>query len=181
MEIQDIERKVGRDNDAGLKTKMYFGRSRDVSVWPLPPATMTVLSDKVTLEGDFAFKVATRFGFIEGHVEKNSFTNSGAGQVGNSSAANQLTFFMYGTDADMLGWIETYKNDALVLIAEDLQGNLRVFGAPGLPAQIMPDWKEVGGAGVADEKMIQINFRYVGRIAKFYTGAIPLTPAVAIP
>ncbi|WBL42375.1 hypothetical protein PBT90_16690 [Algoriphagus halophytocola] len=178
MDIQDIERKVGLDNDAGLKTKLYFGRSRDVNVWPTVPETMTVLADKVTLEGDFEMKVGTRFGFIEGHVEKNSFTNSGAGQVGNSSAANQLTFFMYGTDPDVLGWIETYKNDDLVLIAEDLQGNLRVYGAEGLPAQIMPDWQEVGGASVADEKMIQINFRYVGRIAKFYSGAIPLTEAV---
>lgn len=179
MEIQDIERKVGRDNDAGLKTKLFYARARDVEDWPTTPATMTTLADKVTLEGNFVMKSTKRFGFIEGHIEKNNFTNSGAGQVGNSSAANQLTFYMYGTDPDVLGWIETYKNDDLVLIAEDLQGNYRVYGADGLPAQIMPDWQEVGGASVADEKFIQVNFRYVGRIAKFYSGTIPLTPAVA--
>lgn len=178
MEIQDIERKVGLDNDAGLKTKLFYGRARDVEDWPTLPVTMAVLADKVTLEGDFVMKSTKRFGFIEGHIEKNSFTVSGAGQVGNSSAANVLTFYMYGTDADVLGWIETYKNDDLVLIAEDLQGNYRVFGADGLPAQIMPDWSETGGASVADEKFIQVNFRYVGRIAKFYSGAIPLTPAI---
>lgn len=178
MEIQDIERKVGLDNDAGLKTKLFYARARDVEDWPTIPASMTTLADKVTLEGDFVMKSTKRFGFIEGHIEKNNFTNSGAGQVGNSSAANQLTFYMYGTDPDVLGWIETYKNDDLVLIAEDLQGNYRVYGADGLPAQIMPDWQEVGGASVADEKFIQVNFRYVGRIAKFYSGAIPLTPAI---
>ncbi len=179
MEIQDIERKVGQDNDAGLKTKLFYARARDVEDWPTVPTTMTTLADKVTLDGNFVMKVGKRFGFIEGHIEKNNFTNSGAGQVGNSSAANQLTFYMYGTDPDVLGWIETYKNDDLVLIAEDLQGNYRVYGADGLPAQIMPDWQEVGGASVADEKFIQVNFRYVGRIAKFYSGTIPLTPAVA--
>lgn len=178
MEIQDIERKVGLDNDAGLKTKLYYARMRDIQTFPSVPASMTVLKDRVTLEGDFIMKTGKRFGFIEGHVEKNNFVNSGAGQVGNSSAANQLTFYMYGTDPDVLGWIETYKNDDLVLVAEDLQGNLRVYGAPGLPAQIMPDWSETGGASVADEKFIQINFRYVGRIAKFYSGDIPLTEAV---
>ncbi len=178
MDIQDIERKVGRDNDAGLKTRLFYARARTVSVWPNVPADMDTLAKKVTLEGDFEFEVGERFGFIEGHIEKNKFNHAGAGQVGNSSAANILTFYMYGTDPDVLGWIETYKNDDLVLIAEDLQGNLRVYGAPGLPAQIMPDWQEEGGASVADEKFIQINFRYVGRIAKFYTGAVPLTPAV---
>lgn len=179
MDIQDIERKVGLDNDAGLKTKLFYARAREVATWPTVPAEMTLLKHKVTLEGNFEMKVGSRFGFIEGHIEKNSFAISGAGQVGNSSAANILTFYMYGTDPDALGWIETYKNDDLVMIAEDLQGNFRVFGADGLPAQIMPDWQEVGGASVADEKFIQVNFRYVGRIAKFYPGTIPLTPAVA--
>jgi hypothetical protein len=178
MEIQDIERKVGLDNDAGLKTKLFYARARDVEDWPTIPVAMTALADKVTLEGDFVMKSTKRFGFIEGHIEKNKFNNAGAGQVGNSSAANILTFYMYGTDPDVLGWIETYKNDDLVLIAEDLQGNYRVYGADGLPAQIMPDWQEEGGASVADEKFITVNFRYVGRIAKFYSGAIPLTPAV---
>ena len=178
MDIQDIERKVGMDNDAGLKTKLFYARARDVEDWPTVPATMATLADKVTLEGNFVMKTGKRFGFIEGHIEKNNFTHSGAGQVGNSSAANQLTFYMYGTDPDVLGWIENFKNDDLVLIAEDLQGNFRVYGADGLPAQIMPDWQEVGGASVADEKFIQINFRYVGRIAKFYSGTIPLTAAV---
>lgn len=178
MEIQDIERKVGRDNDAGLKTRLFYARLRDVVTYPNIPATMTTLADKVKLEGSYVMKTGERFGFIEGHVEKNSLNNTGAGQNGNSSAANMLTFYMYGTDPDVLGWIETYKNDDLVLIAEDLQGNYRVYGDIGLPAQIMPDWQEQGGASVADEKFIQINFRSVGRIAKFYEGDIPLTPAV---
>jgi hypothetical protein len=42
----------------------------------------------------------------------------------------------------------------------------------------MPNWQEEGGGEVSDEKFIQINFRTVGRIAKFYEGSIPLTPAV---
>lgn len=181
MEIQDIERKVGVDNDAGLKTRLFYARMRDIETWPTVPATMTTLSDKVKLIGDFVMKVGKRFGFIEGSLEKNALSITGAGQLGNSSAANMLTFYHYGTDPDILGWIETYKNDDLVLIAEDLQGNLRVYGAPGIPCQIMPDWQEQGGANVADEKFIQINFRSVARIAKFYEGAIPLTPAVVTP
>jgi hypothetical protein len=179
MDIQDIERKVGVDNDAGLKTRMFYARMRDIATWPEAPATMATLKDKVTLEGDFVMKAGKRFGFIEGSLEKNAMANTGAGQVGNSSAANMLTFYSYGTDPDLLGWIETYKNDDLVLVAEDLQGNLRVYGAPGIPCQIMPDWTETGGANVADEKFIQINFRSVARIAKFYEGDLPLVEAVA--
>lgn len=178
MEIQDIERKVGVDNDAGLKTRLFYARMRDILTWPTEPVTITTLADKVTLTGNFVMKPTKRFGYIEGSLEKNNGTHSGAGQVGNSSAANMLTFYHYGTDPDILGWIETYKNDDLVLISEDLQGNLRVYGALGIPCQIMPDWQEVTGAGVADEKFIQINFRSVARIAKFYEGTIPLTPAV---
>lgn len=179
MDIQDIERKVGRDNDAGLKTRMFYARMRDIQTWPTIPETFTTLADKVKLIGDFVMKPGTRFGFIEGSLEKNAMANAGAGQVGNSSAANMLTFYSYGTDPDILGWIETYKNDDLVLISEDLQSIKRVFGAPGIPCQIMPDWAETGGANVADEKFIQINFRSVARIAKFYEGEIPLVEAVA--
>jgi hypothetical protein len=178
MEIQDILRQVGVDNDAGLKTRMFYARMRDIETFPTVPATMTTLADKVTLEGDFVMKEGKRFGFIEGSLEKNNLNNSGAGQNGNSSAANMLTFYSYGTDPAILGWIETYKNDDLLLISEDLQGNKRVYGSDGLPCQIMPDWQEVGGASVADEKFIQINFRSVGRIAKFFEGDIPLTVAV---
>lgn len=179
MEITDIQRKVGVDNDAGLKTRMFYARFRDIAAWPEVPAEMNTFKDKVTLVGDFVMKEGKRFGFIEGSLEKNGMVNSGAGQVGNSSAANMLTLYHYGTDPDLLGWIETYKNDDLVLIGEDLQGNLRVYGAPGIPCQIMPDWSETGGRAVSDEKFIQINFRSVARIAKFLEGDIPLTPAVA--
>lgn len=179
MDIQDIQRKVGVDNDAGLKTRLFYARMRDIKTWPTEPATIATLGDKVRLEGAFEMEVGKRFGYIEGSLEKNNLNNQGAGQNGNSSAANGLTFYSYGTDPDILGFVEAYKNDDLVLIGEDLQGNLRVYGAPGLPAQILPDWQEQGGASVADEKFIQINFRSVGRIAKFYDGPIPLTPAVA--
>lgn len=178
MDIQDIQRKVGVDNDAGLKTRLFYARMADILTWPEPPAEPATLKDKVILEGEFVMEEGKRFGYIEGSLEKNRGLQSGAGQNGNSSAVNMLTFYHYGTDPDILGFIETYKNDDLVLVSEDLQGNLRVYGAPGLPAQIMPDWQEEGGGEVSDEKFIQINFRTVGRIAKFYEGSIPLTPAV---
>jgi len=167
------------DNDAGIKTICFYARIHDILTWPTAKAEEApTLEERVALVGEFIMKTGTKFGQFEITLEKGALDSKGAGSAGNSSAENLLKLFRYGLERNILGWIETYKNDDLVFIIEDLQGNHRVVGAPGLPAQIMPDWEVLGGDAVSSEKYVQINVRSVGRIAKFYDGTIPLTEAL---
>lgn len=174
-------RTPGLDNDAGLKTRIFYARMNDIKTWPTAnddPATQTDFESRVTLTGPFVMETGKKFGQIEVTLEKSMLDSNGVGAQANSSAENIVKMFRYGAERALIGWIETFKNDDLVVIVEDLQGNLRVLGAPGLPAVILPDWKIVGGDAISTEKYLEINVKSVGRIAKFYDAEIPLTEAV---
>jgi hypothetical protein len=179
--VQDMLRTPGLDNDAGIKTILYYARYHDIQTWPTSvddPENQTDLESRVTLTGNFVMKTGKLFGKMEVTLEKGMLDSNGAGAQANSSAENILKVFRYGHQKSLVGWIETFKNDDLVMIAEDLSGNYRVLGSPGLPAVILPDWKVTGGDAVSSEKFIEFNVKSVGRIAKFYTGTIPLTGGV---
>ncbi|GAB2553089.1 hypothetical protein [Rufibacter soli] len=178
IEVADLLRTPGQDNDAGIKTIVHYCRYHDVKTFPVPNAAPTTYAEKMELTGDFVMNTGKKMAKFECTLEKGALDTKGVGSPGSSSAENMLKLFRYGQEASILGWIEEYKNDDMIFIVEDLQGNRRVIGSEGLPAQILPDWEVIGGDAVSSEKYVQINVKSVGRIGKYYTGLIPLTPAV---
>jgi hypothetical protein len=176
--IESVLNTTGGNNDAGLKRTVYFALASDVLTWPTKEAAPTTYEDLVLATGAFAMKSTKRFWEFEADVRKNKITSESAGERGSKSAINKLEVVRSRISASVLGFLEQHKNDELVFIVEELNGELRVLGAEDLPATI-ESFTINGGADVSDDRNVSFTAEAVGRLPMVYTGqTIPLTPAV---
>jgi hypothetical protein len=180
--LQSVETVSGGDNDAGLKRKFYFALHKDVLTWPSLAATPTTYAEKTTYTTPFVMKSTKRFWEIDLTTNKdNGLDSESAGSVGSLSSINKLRGLSARISPAIVGWIEEHKNDELVFIVEELDGQLKVVGDEGLPA-MFESFMVQGGGKVGDDKQATFAITGPGRIAKYYGTvavplAIPLTPA----
>lgn len=173
---EDIVKSGARDNDGGLKIFAFYALLEDILTFPVVPPTPTDLSDSVTITDDFVMKTGKKFWKIESTLETSGLDGSMVGERDGRSAENMLDLQHPGSNKSFIGWLEENKNRNLVLIVEEIGGSFRVIGSPGLPASIekatFPSGKKV-----ADAKKIEVTIKSIGRIAPYYEGTIPITPA----
>ncbi len=175
--MEDVLNTTGGNNDAGLKRTIYFALAADVETWPTLPGSPATYEDLVLHDGAFAMKTGKQFFSFEAQVRKSGLDTESAGERGSKSAVNRLEVMRSNISASVVGFLETHKNDEMVFIVEELNGDLRVIGDDDLPATI-EDFKITGGKDVSDERSVSFTAESVGRVARYYTGqAIPLTPA----
>jgi len=181
MNLEDILKPTGAGNDnmAGLRVFSYYALYHEIATFPVPPTrdVATTYAELKTVTADFVFNTGGRFWKFQSTLEKSNLDGEAQGERDGKSSKNIVTLQHPGISAQMLGWLEEHKNSDLVLLTEDLDGKLRIVGAPGLPAGIT-DFKTPGGMAVADPKHVQITIESIGHLAPYYEGTIPLTPAV---
>jgi hypothetical protein len=175
--FQDMLRTDGRDNDGGLLVFAYWALYTDILTFPKVPVAPTTLAEKVTIADPFVMKQGKRFWQFQSTLLTSSLDGEGVGERDGRSAENKVTLKRVGNEAEVIGWVEQVKNSDLVLIVSHINGNKRVIGSEGLPASLEKFTIKSGGA-VKDEISVVAEFMSVGRIAPFYTAAVPLTPAV---
>jgi hypothetical protein len=174
--FKDMLRTDGRDNDGGLLVFAYWTLYHDIATFPKVPANPTTLAEKVTIADPFVMKTGTKFWQFQSTLLTPFLDSEGVGERDSRSAENKLTLKRAGNEDEILGWIEQVKNSDLVLIVSHINGKKRVLGSEGLPASLEKFTIKSGGA-VKDEISVTAEFMSVGRIAPFYTAAVPLTPA----
>jgi len=175
--FQDMLRTDGRNNDGGLLVFTYWALYTDILTFPKVPAAPAVLADAVTIASPFVMKTGKRFWQFQSTLLTSSLDSEGVGERDGRSAENKITLKRTGNEAEIIGWLEQVKNSDLILIATQISGSRRVIGSEGLPASL-EKFSIKSGAAVKDEISVTAEFMSVGRIAPFYTAAVPLTPAV---
>jgi len=175
--LEDLLNPTQRKNYSGMKRTFYVALASDVLTWPTLVTPEVNWEDLVTCTSAFVMKSTKRFWRFEAMVRKNKITFTLAGQRGAKSFVNRVQLKRTDIGDELMGWLTAYMNQPIVLIAETLDGKLRVIGSEALPAFI-EEAEGDSGEDVSDDKETMIIIESVGDVAPFYTGlAVPLTPA----
>jgi len=179
--IEDVLKPSGTENGAGLKRTIYFGLAASVATWPTLASSPSTYEDVMVHDAAIAMESGEQMYSFYATIRKSSLESLSAGERGSKTAINRLQIMRAEISPSVLGFIEQHKNDEMVFIVEDLNGNPRILGTEDLPA-MFEEFSIPTGADVSDEKDVKITIESVGPIAKFYGTAasplaIPLTPA----
>jgi hypothetical protein len=180
MEYIDINKKLHLgENMGGIRQIIYFGLWDDVETWPTKPVTPTSLEENAVLTGELTMKTGKRMFSLYITDDTGEFSIESVGEVDGKSFVQHLTLFHPGLQKTILGFINSTKNENLVLIATDAEGQQYIMGDSMRPAiyQGAPD-----GGGTAKEtagrKGMSMEFTYKTGNNHVYEGSIPLTIAV---
>ena len=179
MNLTDIlkELKDG-ENMGGLPQKVYFGYHADVATWPTKPAAPANIGEQAVLVGDLIAKSGKRMFELYITDDTGEFKIEPVGESDGKSFIVRLTLFHPGLNAKVLGFMNGSKNENLVFIVPDNNGNMYIMGDEMRPAVYTgaPD-----GAGTGKEtagrRGVSMEFTYKTSNIYLYEGSIPLTIA----
>jgi hypothetical protein len=180
MEFTDINKKlVDGLNTGGITQKVYFGLHADVETWPAKPDAPVDLEANAVLTGDLVMKTGTRMFELYITDDTGEFSIESVGELDGKSFVQHLSLFHPGLQPSLLGFINSAKNENLVLIVEDSDGNFFLMGDEKRAA-IYAGAPDGAGTGkeTAARKGMSMEFTYKTGNNYSYTGAIPLTVAV---
>ena len=167
------------ENTGGLPQKVYFGLHADVGTCRTKPDAPTTLVENAVLTGDIVMKTGKNLFELYFTDDTGEFSIETIGETDGKSFLEKLSLFHPGLQTSLLGFINTVKNDNLILIVEDEEGQHYLMGDSARPA-VFTGSPDGGGTGkeTAARKGMSMEFTYKTGNVYVYTGAIPLTPAV---
>jgi len=171
----------GGANMGDIPQKVYFGLHKDVASWPTEPDydTAETLEDIATLTGELEMASETNLFELYLTDDTGELEIESVGEKDGKSWVLHLRLFNPGLQKKLLGFINVAKNENLVFIVPDNNGNYFLMGDVLRPATYegSPD-----GSGTGMETSaragVSMEFTYKTKNLYHYTGAIPLTPAV---
>ncbi len=179
MEFTNINKNlVNGENMGGLKQLIFFGLWDDVETFPTRPTTPATTEENAVLTGELVMKTGKNLFSMYITDDTGEFSIEQVGETDGKSFVEKLSLFHPGLQKSILGFMNSTKNENLVLIATDSDGQQYLMGDAMRPAVFSgsPD-----GAGTAKEtagrKGVSMEFSYKTSNVYVYEGAIPLTPA----
>lgn len=180
MEYIDINKNLNLgENMGGIRQFIHFALWDDVETFPTKPTTPATLGENAVLTGDIVMKSGKRMFSMYITDDTGEFAIESVGEVDGKSFVQHLTLFHPGLQTTILGFMNSTKNENLVLIATDAEGQQFLMGDSMRPAIFVgsPD-----GNGTAKEtagrKGMSMEFIYKTGNNHIYSGSIPLTAAV---
>jgi hypothetical protein len=180
----DIDKNLpGGANMGGIPQAVYFGYHKDVDTWPTEPdlATATDIEDVAALAGDIAMKPGTNFFKLYLTDDTGEFEVESVGEKDGKSWVLHLRLFHPGLQKKILGFINVAKNENLVFVVPDNNGNQFLMGDALRPATFegSPDGSGTG-METAARPGVSMEFTYKCKNLYQYEGAVPLAAAVSI-
>lgn len=140
---------------------------------PLGTGTLTNL---VTITDDAVTKEGKVFNVIKAIPETVKLDSKSVGGNKSKGFENMLEFGVAGNTKEALGFISKVKNGSYIFFVRDRDGQIRMFGTAGFPAQLV-DVSGGSGAARGDDKGFTLSFESVGAIASpVFEGAFMETP-----
>lgn len=182
MEFTDINKDLNNgQNMGGIAQIAYFCAWADVETWPTKPAAPATLEENGTLTGNLTLKAGKKMNSIYITDDTGEFEIESVGEMDGKSFVTHLRLFNPGLKKQLLGFINYAKNENLVFIVKDNDGQYYLMGDDTRAAIYngAPD-----GAGTSREtagrRGISMEFTYKTANVHTYTGTIPLTPAASV-
>jgi hypothetical protein len=182
MEFTDINKNLPNgENMGGIRQTVYFGFHADVESFPEKPLNPQTLESNATLTGSIVMKTGKRMFRLYITDDTGEFNIESVGEVDGKSFVLHLKLFTPGLQKSVLGFMNSAKNDNLVFVVTDAEGQQYVMGDEMRPAvyQGAPDG---GGTGkeTAARKGMSAEFTYKTGNVYVYTGNVPLTEAASV-
>jgi hypothetical protein len=177
IEFTDINKNLPNgENMGGLTQKVYFGYWADVAGWPTKPTNPLTLEAAATLTGDLTMKAGKRMFEMYLTDDTGEFKIEPVGEVDGKSYVQHLSMFHPGLQKKILGFINAAKNDNLVFIVVDSDGQKYLMGDSLRPAIFAASPDGMGtGKETAARKGLSMEFTYKTTNIFVYGGNVPLT------
>ena len=132
VDFTDIDKNLpDGQNMGGIPQLVYFALQSDVLSWPTPPTTDT---ENITMEkmgalvGDIKMKVGKKMNSFYITDDEGKLDFEGVGEKDGKSFIMKLRIYNPGLQSKLLGFINLAKNENLVFIAPDNNGNNFLIG-----------------------------------------------------
>jgi len=180
MEFTDINKNLPLGNNTGgIQQVVYFGLHADVETWPTKPDAAATLEANAVLTGDLVMKTGKCMFKMYITDDTGEFKIEPVGEVDGKSYVEHLSFFHPGLQTSILGFMNSVKNENMIFIPTDTDGQMYLMGDELRPAIYVGSPDGAGtGKETAARKGISMEFVYKTNAALVYTGVIPLTPAL---
>ncbi|MCY1720178.1 hypothetical protein OU798_07480 [Prolixibacteraceae bacterium Z1-6] len=182
MEFTDIDKNLTNgQNMGGIAQICYYCAWEDVATFPTVPATPATIEENGVLTGSIAMKAGKQMRSIYITDDTGEFEIEPVGETDGKSFVTHLRFYNPGLKAKILGFMNWAKNENLVFIVKDNDGQYYLMGDDTRPATYAgaPD-----GSGTSKEtagrRGISMEFVYKTANLYAYEGDIPLTPAASV-
>ena len=182
MEFTNIDKNLPNgENMGGIVQKIYFGFWADVDTFPTKPVTPATLEENASLTGNIVMKTGKRMFEMYITDDTGEFNVEPVGEVDGKSFVLHLNFFHPGMQKKILGFINAAKNDNLVFVVTDAEGQQYLMGDAMRPAvyQGAPNGSGTGKETAA-RKGMSCEFTYKTGNIHVYTGTVPLTEATSV-
>ena len=179
MDFTDIGKTLtdGR-NLGGISQIVYFGLWADVETWPTEPAAALSLEEGGTLTGELVMKTGKRMFELYTTEDSAKLELNPIGEEAGKGIAMVLNVFAPGLAAKILGFINAVKNEDLVLIVPDNEGQYFLFGCALRSAKFTGGDGTGTGSTTEGRRGVAMSFTYHSSQLLDYTGAIPLVEAI---
>lgn len=180
IEFTDINKNLpDGQNMGGLIQEVYFGFHADVLNWPTKPLNPSTLEANAVLTGELVMKTGKRLFSLYITDDTGEFSIEPVGEIDGKSFVEHLTLFSPGLQKKLLGFMNAAKNENLVFIVKDSDGQTYIMGDSLRPAVYAGAPDGFGtGKETAARKGISMEFTYKTANIYVYTGTIPLTEAL---
>lgn len=180
IEFTDINKNLpDGQNMGGLIQEVYFGFHTDVLTWPTKPLSPLSLEENAVLTGELVMKTGKRLFSLYITDDTGEFTIEPVGEIDGKSFVEHLTLFSPGLQKKLLGFMNAAKNESLVFIVKDSDGQTYIMGDSLRPAVYVGAPDGFGtGKETAARKGISMEFTYKTANVYVYQGTIPLTEAI---
>jgi hypothetical protein len=180
--LENIEFCPSDEVNAGVsEVGVYAASVSEFSTIEKPPSlkVATDLESCATIEGAHAFVDETNGGFHKLQINPDSgmIETVQLGTKGNISFQNSFTFALRGTAAKVAGYARKYRNEPMIYIVKEKNGDVKQIGSQDSPAY-MVELAAGSGQAPGDPKQSQFIIRdsqnypapeYAGTITEFTT------------
>ena len=179
IEFTSIDKNLPNgENMGGIVQKVYFGYHADVAVFPTKPVTPTTLETASVLTGDLVMKGGKKLFEMYLTDDTGEFKIEPVGELDGKSFVQHLTLFHPGMQKKIIGFINAAKNENLVFVVCDSDGQMYLMGDKLRPAVYVGSPDGFGtGKDTAARKGVSMEFTYKTASAFIYAGSVPLTEA----
>lgn len=141
MDTQDLIHKPGSDNTPGIQQQVFYAPIEDILTLPAPDiddsaSDTGTFEDLVTITKNIVLKPGKQFRSIYVTLEDGELKHEGQGETDSMSFKNTLEFAHPGTKPQQLGFAQWCKNNNLVFLVPEVDGQVRVLGTRAYPAKL---------------------------------------------
>lgn len=179
MDFADIEKNLKDNENMGGLTNVIFCKHSDVETWPTRAVAPADATADAAWVGDLVLK-STKKGYRMYVTEDTcGIDDSMVGELDAQSYEATLSLFTPGMRADKLGLLNNVKNEDLVFLVKNEEGEWYMLGDENHPCKLSSATGSTGKA-TTDRKGVSLEFKYKNNGLRMYVGDTTsiLVPAV---